>query len=1729
MNATKGSATAALGAAPPAAGAGGRLLRALLALLLAAGVAPAAALPGTAYAAPPPIERVDEDDFAPEGYEESVEWTGVEVERGFVEVPADFGPDGEGVATYMFHNTEEEPDATTVTELAKGAGFAAFIDGNTGYGGFALRFTGGSYDGVPVDMIVTLTDWNYLEPEGGWESHWEYDRFPIFKPGVYVSEAYDAYAGSGLDVGKEGYHNNVNFYTLGITDLEVEVQWVRPGTNDPYPVKGHMSCMDLDMLQTFSYDGSVWRAEVSNENDFLSTGGHVASSPAVGLNENGTDFPEEYRDGLVGAYYDTTEDKGTPLAPAVIRFGTSWMGTGTAQSFFALSNEFITTPPPPPTGGEGWPDISKSADRDEGVSVGDQVEFAVDFQALTWGENARVGWRYTTWDVLDYLPWEMRYVDGSGYLVDEGGDRVEGAGEVVYEGRNEETRENIVRFEFYRDFLASLDLRGQHYRLVFRAELTEYPADGALEVWNGCSQVWNSDGRVDGTPVRVGLLEPSFEVDKQADAYEYEVGDVISYTATYRQTVENAQSRETIVSDNLPEGLELIPESVHATGIADLPDPVINENSWSYSFDKFNYGDTLVVTYQARATSSGNGYEIVNNAGIHGNNTMDYDDPAEVWVNTANVTVEKSVDRYEGYVGSSDRDPGFFEYTVTFTNDKQGTIAHDVVVTDDSLPEGMKVGRNNDGSMMIMSMTENGAPVNMAWIGGRAEGSLQTIQYPVGNEDDIHNQTEAVTPQWTLDPAGTGWQMWIDHLAYGKSITIVYRAYPQDSVAGWEIENDVTVEAANDPDGDSDQELVWVNQPHFAIDKKASNDTFTVNDIVTYEVKVTNSTPGTIGRNVVISDLARTEGVELLRDSIMVYDSRGEDITESCAITYKHSPQGAETFIVETSRDLVAAATADLTGLYAQLMQTTTEAGFNSVMAQIDEAIEAGAGADHESAAELVKNRPVWSDGGIQWPEGSNPLGFDPTNPRPGSLSCETEIAVCYRVQIQDAELAGQTVDNTALVVSDEPNTATTDDEVVDVKGAKLATAKAADKGVYQVGETAHFTVTTTQTREDVVADNVVISDTLQDPDSMSIVEGTLRVTGPDGQPVQVEPAYERDEAGSIIGYVIETGLSLADEESVVVTYDALAKAIDDSVRNAASSSADNAVGSSAVEEVEIVAPRATVTFDKAVDVHEARIGDTVTYTLTATIAENPAENVVISDDSLPEGMPIDLRNIELEINRVDIPTFQLDVDGNGFAAHLGDLAAGDVAKITYTANVRDAALSGTSVVNTAYLDSDTIDEPLRDDEYVTILGDEPAIDLVKSADKDTAHVGDTVTYTITATANSDAENVVIGDTSMPAGMPIDLDAISVTFNGRAQDDVDATIVGNGFEIPFGDLLEGDEVVITYTADVEDASLAGTTVDNVAVLTSDDLDDPLESVESVDVIGSGDALLTKTADKHEVEVGGTVTYTVALEVGETNLAAAEITDDTLPDGTEIVPGSLAVAIDGVEIDAGTVVNGNEFTAELGDLEAGSVVKITYDVTFADDSLAGATVENVAVVESPDLDEPLSDEETVEVEEPGAEAAPPIAKSVSDAKPAPGDSVSYTVAVNALDGDLANAVVTDEPDEGIAIDIESVAVQIGGEPHDAFTAELDADGSLVVRLGDVAEGDRVVVAYDAVIDAEGSRAGEELVNEATLTADGFDPASSGASVVPTEPEGAPGNPLKGLDQTGDVLAGWLADN
>ena len=1198
--------------------------------------------------APEPIEirEVNEDEFEEPGYSSSINFTDIKVINGWTYQE-------EISQYYSTAGTPPLENGDRNTVAPKGPGYAFFIDSSTKpdpNNPPTLRYTGGKYGRDDVDALVSIVDWDYVEPSNGWSNFWDVSQgwFETFKPGVFVSDLWK----SGVD-DSEGYQN-FNFYTVGLANLQVNVTWVYAGSDTPIDLKGHMTCMDLDVNQSFGFGGSIIQARYVSNNDHLSVADNstrIQSSRRALVDQYDID-PIEYRMGLVGTYYDTTKETGKVGKPAELYFGTSWRNgaTNNCVSFFAMTSEFLTIAPPEEDLGENLVPPVKAADKTSGVSLDDHVTYSIDFTAHEEGVNCRGGYRYTNLDIIDILPDEMRYVNGSGYITDADGKKIDNAGRVIYEGDNENPTENTVRFEFNPDYLQTMRMKGEHYVFVFEAVLTEYPKDGQridgkLYVRNSSYALINHKGKLPSNDVDTTLLEPELTVDKTADSYEYQVDDIINYTVIYQQATENAQARQVVISDNLPEGLELIGDSVHATGLKDLPDPDVNENKWSYSFDKFNYGDTITVTYQARATSHGNGREIVNNASIHANNAVDQDDPAEVWINTASLDITKEVDRYEGYVGSSDIDPGFFEYTVTLKNTKHGTIANDVVISDDSLPKEMPVGRNNDGALRVEVKVDDGSGNTMTWVGDRAEGSFADVAYPVGDDDTIHNQTAPQPVTWNLDPSGTGWKLSFDHLNDTTTVTVTYRAYPQDAASGWEVENKAIAQADNSSK-DEDTALVWINQPHLAVDKEANLESFSVGDHIVYHVTVTNETPGTLGRDLVISDLAHTEGVELIRGSIRVYDSRNEDITDECTISSKH---GQETFIVQTHRDII----------------------------------------------NKSDSRSFWKEGELHDAKGRNPLDGDG----------ETSITVEYQVAISDAELAGKTIDNTALAVTDEPNTQTTDDEVVNVDGARLIVEKSSDKPTYHVGDVAVYTLVIRQTREAGIARQVVIHDAFDQVDLASIAGDSIAVTGPDGNAVDVEPEFIVQKDERITGFEIPTGIDLEDEQAITVSYQVNMEAPAQMLDNKARAQAEGSLEGVDQHSVEILEAKPQASISKTVQDEKLALNETARYTVRATLSSGKADNAVIADTSLPKTTPIDFDSIAVTKNGTLLED-GFKHAGNGFTVACGSLAAGDEIAISYNATPSDPSLKGTSVVNVATLDFDGLDEPLADDAVVHIEDD---------------------------------------------------------------------------------------------------------------------------------------------------------------------------------------------------------------------------------------------------------------------------------------------------------------------------------------------------------------------------------------------------------------------------------------
>lgn len=994
-------------------------------------------------------------------------------------------------------------------------GWVARIDADTPPDAeFSVRATGGHYGSQEIDAVISLSGWTYLEPEGGWQEEETYNNetryYPTFQTGLFMADEDRTVADDEQGI------QSLNFYTVGLADVEVEISFVEAGTDVPVELRGHLSTIDLDAWQSFSFGGAVTVGRLSQENDvlYLSNNGTTVESGEVWLDPTN---PDDYRDGMVEAYFDTTgENRDVPLK---FHFGTSWgvsedVHGRSSESIFYLNTEYLTVPS---STTQDRTEVTKSADKtgEQRVSVGDEIAYTIDYKTHEQGVNCRWGYRYTGLELIDELPAELSYVEGSGLLYDgTGTDATDAAGEVVYEN-------GVVRFVFDEEYLQGMPMEGESYCFVFRTRLDEYPASGELSVTNGAFALVNGTDENPTNDVVTNLSVPS-------------------------------------------------------------------------------------------------------------------------------VSVEKSVDAFEGHVSAQDGesepsgDDGTFEYVVRVTNQQAGTVAKNVTVTDDSLPEGMSLASGTDGAPEV-SLRTNGKEAPVTWSGDQAEGTLS----PDGDEPS----------SWSLERSGTGWRLELERLACGTVVEVSYLVTPDDSVSGWQIENVARATAENCEPVEATADA-WVNQPHLLVEKSASEQTLSEGDEVTYRVRVTNATPGTLGRSVVVSDLADAQGVELVRDTLRVLDSSGADVTESCEVEFGgEGPDAAQSFVVRTGRDLVS-----------------------------------GTG-----------ERPVWTDGQLSSTSGENPLGVEPGSPREGAGPCETELVVEYGLKIVDAKLAGETVENVAVATTTEPETSASGESSVGVvvepgtvmldKAASVTEAAAGDEISYRIVATAG-----TDLEGAVLSDSGLPECVAVDPESVTATVGEGKV--------EAEPVIEGTGFSLALGEVSEGDVI---EVSYVATVRDAQDMPESAVNTAAIASPDLPEPASDTVTVELVrGPAAELA--KEAGSERVRVGETVSYEVTVTALRDLTE-ALLSDTGLPEGADIVEESATVRINGETAGEAAPVTDGAGLTLDLGTLRAGDVATISYDVEVNEESLAGETLVNTAKLEAAELDAPLEAEASVLVEeeAEEPA------------------------------------------------------------------------------------------------------------------------------------------------------------------------------------------------------------------------------------------------------------------------------------------------------------------------------------------------------------------------------------------------------------------------------------
>ncbi|WP_295322299.1 isopeptide-forming domain-containing fimbrial protein [uncultured Sphingopyxis sp.] len=436
-----------------------------------------------------------------------------------------------------------------------------------------------------------------------------------------------------------------------------------------------------------------------------------------------------------------------------------------------------------------------------------------------------------------------------------------------------------------------------------------------------------------------------------------------------------------------------------------------------------------------------------------------------------------------------------------------------------------------------------------------------------------------------------------------------------------------------------------------------------------------------------------------------------------------------------------------------------------------------------------------------------------------------------------------------------------------------------------------------------------------------------------------------------------------------------------------------------------------TVTFAKTTGATSVAIGDTISYTLSATVANSQTTGIVTLTDTL--GVGLDFGAV------VNAGIFTCNA-ANPLVCTLPAGTAPGTYSVTYTAIV-NASASG-SVTN-AVLGSGP-DDP----SCTTNCGTDtplvpPAVSYSKgvSAPGATVSAGDVLTYTLTANVTNSPTTAVLTLTdTLSAG----LDFTAITNSGAFACNPATPLVCT---LPAG--TAPGAYSLTYTATVN-AGATGT-VNNAVVGTGGDNPTCAGTCTTTTPVADPAITYAKSTNATQVKVGDVISYTLTATITNSATTGVLTLTDTL----------------GTGLDFTAVTDAGAFTCNAANplvctLPAGTAVG-TYSLTYTATVNASATgtVSNAVLGSGPDNPTCTGD---CDIDTPVIAPAVSYAKTANTAGPvSTGDVITFTLTTTVANSQTTSDIVLLTDTLGTGLDFTAV-VSAG-----AYT--VDASGAPIVRF------------------------------------------------------------------------------
>ena len=730
---------------------------------------------------------------------------------------------------------------------------------------------------------------------------------------------------------------------------------------------------------------------------------------------------------------------------------------------------------------------------------------------------------------------------------------------------------------------------------------------------------------------------------------------------------------------------------------------------------------------------------------------------------------------------------------------------------------------------------------------------------------------------------------------------------------------------------------------------------------------------------------------------------------------------------------------------------------------------------ENAKMADIIPAEFDFVDGSVQVDGKSYPYSYDNASRKLsvviGNLKPNTARTVTFAVTVNKSAY-GKTVHNTAVLSGDNIKDTEGTDKGVEIGDGKTKpeVTKTADKSTANVGDKVTYTIKLANGEfASVAIKDAVLTDTI--PNGLDMQYGSVTLNG------KLTNEYNYDEASRVL--TVKVG-DLGIEKSATVTFVAVVNtaAYGKTIYNTAVMKSDNAPDTSGKDNgVTVGDGKAKPQIDKTANKSSARVGDKIAYTLTVKnddTATVPVENGVITD-VLPAGLTFEYGSVTL--NGKNTNDYTYDENTRLLTVNVGTIEPDAKQIIGFTATVNESAYN-TTIQNLATLTSDNADPVQDKDDGVAIADGDALLTVSKSADKTTAKVGDTITYTVNA-ANATGADVNIRDAVMTDTIPNGLTFRgNVTVDGcSAEYQYDNT--GRTLTVSLGEIAPNQTKAICFDVTVN-SNAYGMHIENTALVSGSNTPDKSGTDNGVDIEdGTADGhASSKTANKTTAAVGDTITYSICLE----NSAAATAdwenmkVIDVLPDGVSFAGNVQENGSATVNYSYNATMKTITFTPDA--IAAGAQTVLSFDVTV-DDGSQGKFIVNTAILDDNGKETPMPDG-GVQIDE--GEAAPIVNKSASVTTAKVGDTFTYTI--TAKNGNKAtaawkNVVMTDTLPTGVKL--------VGGVYiNNEFALHHLSGNALSVLVGDLEPGESAEITFD--VQVLESAAGTTITNTASLDGD-----------------------------------------